>query len=76
MRTGKSWFFWLGLFISAYGTFRVFTGTQYIPLSNGGYLENMSTGYVVLGIVFFLVGLYMMYSGRNKPGSPTETILF
>jgi len=71
----KSWFFWLGLFILAMATVQVLTGTYYIQLDNGGYLVNMNTSHAVTGFGFFLAGLYMMYSGRNKPGSPAETIL-
>jgi hypothetical protein len=74
-RTRKSWVFWLGLFIFAMATVQIFTATQYIPSSNYGYIIYENTSQIVTGIAFVLVGLYMMYSGRNKPGSPAETVL-
>jgi hypothetical protein len=74
MRTGKSWVFWLGLFILVTAAFYVVTGTYYVI--KGDFIIDVNTSNAVTGFVFFLVGLYMTYSGRNKPGSPDETILF
>ena len=74
--TGKSWVFWLGLLVFAVGAFEVLTVTQYIPLSNYGYIAYDYGSQLVVGIAFVLSGLNMMYSGRNKPGGSAETILF
>jgi len=74
-RARESWVFWLGLFIFAMATVQVFTATRYIPLSSYGYIVYENTSQIVTGIAFVLVGLYMMYSGRNKPGSLAETVL-
>lgn len=76
VRTGKSWVFWLGMFILAIGTFQVFTGTHYIPFDDDRYFMITDTSRIVAGIVSFLAGLYMANSGRNKPGSLSETIHF
>jgi len=74
-RTLKSWTFWLGLFILAWSTFQVFTATSYFPLGEGRYFVHMNTSQIVTGIVFFLAGLYLTHSGRNRPGSLGESIL-
>jgi hypothetical protein len=76
MRTKKSWVFWLGLIILAMATVHILTGTYYRPLNDVGFIVHINTSSAVTGFAFFLAGLYIMYSGRNKPGSPTETILF
>jgi small neutral amino acid transporter SnatA (MarC family) len=78
MRIGKSLVFWrvLGLFILAIGTFLVFTGTHYILFPDGRYFVSTDTSQIMTGIVSFLAGLYMVNSGRNKPGSLGETVPF
>ena len=75
IRARKSWVFWLGLFISAMATVHVLTGTYYLLNDDFGIIERINVSYAVTGFVFFLAGLYIMYSGKSKPGSLAETIL-
>lgn len=72
---GKSWVFWLGLLIFAAGAFLFFVFIEYVSSPFYRYMVPGVTTEIATGIAFVLAGLYMMYSGRNKPGTPAETIL-
>jgi hypothetical protein len=72
---GKSWVFWLGLLIFAAGGFLFFVFVEYLSSPFYRYMVPGVEAEIVTGIAFVIAGLYMMYPGRNKPGSPAETIL-
>jgi hypothetical protein len=75
VRTVKSWFFWLGAFISAIATVYILTGTYYTWSWPVGIVKYINTSRAVTGFAFFLAGLYLMYSGKNKPDSTAEIAL-
>jgi hypothetical protein len=62
--TGKSWVFWLGLFILVTATLTIITGTYYFLNDDLGIGVNMNTSNAVTGFVFLPVGLYMMCCAR------------
>ena len=71
--TGKTWVFWLGLLIFATACVALFSTIWYYSLYAYGYFSNLMVPPIVGAVVFILVGLYMMYSGRNRTGSSAET---
>jgi xanthine/uracil permease len=71
----KTWVFWLGLLIFAGSCFELFSVTwnySLYPIGGGDYFARIMVPPIVGGVVFILVGLYMMWSGRKAAGSPVE----
>jgi xanthine/uracil permease len=74
VRKNKTWVFWLGLLIFAGACFELFSIIWYDYLYLSNYSDaRMMVPPIVGGVVFILVGLYMMWSGRKEVGSPAET---
>ncbi len=67
----KTWVFWVGLVIFALACIEVFSvvwflAVMYRPYLNVWGLVKTITPIVVGGVVFIIVGLYMMKSGVKK----------
>jgi len=74
VRTGKTWVFWLGLLIFAGACFELFSIVWYYSIYLSNYSDaRMMVPPIVGGVVFILVGLYMMWSGRKETGNPAES---
>jgi len=71
----KPWVFWLGLLIFAGACFELFSTiwTYYVYLNSYSDFAKAMVSPIVGGVVFILVGLYMMWSGKKETGSPVET---
>jgi putative Mn2+ efflux pump MntP len=71
----KTWVFWLGLLIFAGACFELFSTiwTYYAYPYDYGNFAKATVSPIVGGVIFILVGLYMMWSGRKETGSPVET---
>jgi small neutral amino acid transporter SnatA (MarC family) len=65
----KTWVFWTGLIILALaclGVFSIFWVFAVVSPFNLEYQLRISTPFIVGGIVFIIIGLYMMNSGVKR----------
>ena len=65
----KTFAFWIGLIILGLASVGLFTVAWYHAIYDGDYYLKSSVPLVVGGIVFILIGFYMMKSGVKKPPS-------
>ena len=62
----KTFVFWIGLIILGLASVGLFTVVWYYAIYNSDYYLRSSVPLIVGGIVFVLIGLYMMKSGIKK----------
>jgi len=72
----KTWVFWAGLIILTLAALGLFCGIWFMLIVPGGLFAGWQifVPYTVAGIVFILIGLYMMKSGTRRERQPGTAV--
>lgn len=72
----KTWVFWIGLMVLALAALGLFWGIWFTVIASGTLFARWQifVPYTVAGIVFILIGLYMMKSGTRRERQPGTAV--